>query len=266
MATEWDANAALRRAQIESGKDLTFSKVFVPMYVDLVTALKPRSILEAGSGTGHLALALSSLTNTYVGVEPSRGMASEAKSVLRKHSVRVFPSTLQDLTTDEVFDLALSHMCLQAIQDYQGFLTALARVIGAGGAFLVAFPHPSFFNEYKNFIPSREFSYMRTQNVSVDFEVTLDPGAKVKGVPYFHRPLTHYFSAFANAGLAVTYMEEVQPPLEVQNLYGAPWKSPRYIILGGTRLGDPVAAGQGTSVAARLLELEKQLVARACGG
>lgn len=99
MSSPWDIFASLRRNQIESGKDLTFSRVFVPLFKELIGSLNPDSILEAGVGTGHLALELQGLSARYVGVDPSNGMIGEARDVLRDKKVELFNSTLEGLET-----------------------------------------------------------------------------------------------------------------------------------------------------------------------
>jgi hypothetical protein len=47
-----------------------------------------------------------------------------------------------------------------------------------------------------------------------------------------------YISNLAGAGLGVTFMDEIYPSQEIQNLYGASWKDPRYLVLGGSRVAD----------------------------
>src|ERR1700683_1600638 len=159
MSSPWDTFASLRRSQIESGKDLTFSRVFVPLFTDLVKSLNPKSILEAGIGTGHLALELQGLSSRYVGVEPSSGMLAEASDVLSNTTVEIFNCPLEDLEPAAGFDLVLAHMCLQAIEDHMSFLRAIKEHLASDGAYLTSMPHPAFFNDYKKIIPEVEYCY-----------------------------------------------------------------------------------------------------------
>lgn len=235
MDNEWDLAARLRREQIEAGKDLTFSKVFVPIYSSLVSSLRPSSILEAGAGTGHLALELSRLVPArYVAVEPSKGMMAEAADVLRGRPVTLLQTCIEDFSTDESFDMILSHMCLQTVDKVVEFLSAVARRLATGGVYLISIPHPAFFNNYKRVLPVETFSYMHEQGALINFTISLDPLALIRKVPYFHRPLSKYFKAFSDAGLSVTYMKEIFPSNDVQALYGSPWQTPRYLLWGGS--------------------------------
>jgi ubiquinone/menaquinone biosynthesis C-methylase UbiE len=243
MSSEWDSSARLRRIQIESGKDLTFSRVFLPVYISLVKSLQPSSILEVGIGTGNLALELSPLTNRYVGIEPSNAMFGEARDVLKGTEVKLVRATMEEFEDNERFELILSHMCLQAVQNYVDFLRSMARLLANGGSYLLSIPHPAFFNDYKKMIAAENFSYMLESSALVDFSISLDPLNKISQISYFHRPLSKYFSAFAKAGLSVNYLKEIYPPIEIQSLYGNPWQTPRYLLLGGQILaGVEIAA------------------------
>jgi SAM-dependent methyltransferase len=255
--SRWDRAATLRRNQIESGKDLTFTRVFVPLWSSIVKTIRPHSVLEAGIGTGHLALELSRYTSHYVGVEPSRGMLAEAADVLTGTDVKLMASTIQAVQSDP-FDLVLSHMCLHAVEHYFDFLESIERLLKCEGVFLLSIPHPAFFNEYKKLIPDSGFSYMQHHAAVVDFRITLDAEGTIQQVPYFHRPLEAYLSAMARAGLVLYYMREVYPDAATQALYGVPWRTPRYLVLGGTSLRALVRAERKGSVWSRLFELAGQ--------
>jgi SAM-dependent methyltransferase len=254
MSSEWDPVAALRRNQIESGKDLTFTEVFIPLYKQIIESLAPNSILEAGIGTGHLAAVLQGLTSLYVAVEPSENMYAHATDVLKDLDVEVFNLPIQDFKAKPSFDLVISHMCLQAVQDYVGFLEAIKDNLAPGGGYLISIPHPAFFNDYKKVIPGSQYNYIKEFGAKIAFAITLDPASPISDVPYFHRPLSKYISAINRAGLTLSYFNEVFPPMEVQRLYGEPWSTPRYLIFGG-RLRPAIQELLVDSVAERLMAL-----------
>lgn len=246
MSSPWDTVASLRRSQIESGKDLTFSRVFVPLYKDLIGSMKPGKILEAGIGTGHLALELHGLSNHYLGLEPSKEMFAQASDVLKDIKVELIESTLEMLDSGRLFDLVLAHMCLQSTQDHIGFLKAVRRNLAPGGTYLISIPHPAFFNDYKKVIPEQEYCYSCECSGLIDFAITLDPKSPIRSVPYFHRPLASYISALESAGLTMSYFHEVFPSSDVQILYGNPWKTPRYLLVGGNNVADVEDRGSPT--------------------
>lgn len=242
MPRPWDDVAVVRQQQIESGRDLTFSRVFVPYYRELISALAPSSILEVGGGTGHLARSLSDIPKKYVMIEPSQGMYGVACEVLVDAPVEIHNCSIEAFPEDGQFDLVLSHICVQAVGEIWGFLGALAKQVSANGIILISLPHPAFYNDYKEFFPRKEFRYIDEQSKRVSFSITLDPNQAIVDVPYNHRPLSRYVSHLANAGLCLTYLEEIYPAKDIRELYGRPWADPRYLVLGGCHAqGDQLA-------------------------
>jgi len=234
MPHQWNESARLRAQQIESGLDLTFSKVFLPYFRDQLQKLKPNSLLEIGGGTGHLCKALTDLTSRYVLLEPSEGMHAVAHEVLSGLSVHIVNESIEVFSScNERFDLILSHMCVQTAGNLEAFAKALAQALDPNGMYLLSLPHPAFYNEYKEFFPPQSFSYIEERYASVCFSITLDPTRKIAAVPYYHRPLSTYVAALASAGLCVEILDEIFPDPQIQNLYGERWKRPRYVVIGG---------------------------------
>jgi trans-aconitate methyltransferase len=226
----WDKIAKIRRRQIESGIDITFSKIFVPYYIDLVTKYRPKRLLEIGCGTGHLSASLSRYVSTIVALEPSVSMYEEAKQVLQDTTVKILNLKVQDYTSQEPFDLIISHMCLQVVDNIDEFLVAINALMSKESLFVYAIPHPCFYNAYKHFFGQDEYSYMRESRKLVSFAISKDPDTPISGVPYSHRPLSRYFRGLKGQNLTVKDFHEVFPSPEIQLLYDDLWDSPRYCI------------------------------------
>ena len=235
MPKRWDDFASIRRIQIESGKDLTFSKVFLPYYIDLVKSLCPESLLEIGCGTGHLSASLSYHLNTIVAIEPSEGMYSIAKQVVGDSSVELFRLRADEYNNTFTFDLIISHMVLQLVDNLELFIKSVSKFMGKESQFVFAIPHPCFYNEYKNFFEPSEYHYMKESTKNISFSVTKDPDTTISGVPYWHRPLSRYFSLLNMHNLHIVNFEEVFPKPEIQSLYGMDWKHPRYCVFNTKR-------------------------------
>jgi SAM-dependent methyltransferase len=229
MPHRWNTAAADRRRQIESGLDYTFCRVFQPLYRDLLPRFGGHSLLEVGCGTGHLALMFSQVGIATTALEPSAGMHAEASDVLRGSSVRLLNTTVEAFPV-QPFDIVLSHLCAQAVQDLPGFLAASGSHLGSGGRLVFSIPHPCFYNGYKGLIPAADFTYSRETSTEASFSITAEPGTVFSGVPYHHRPLSNYFAAIAGAGLVATEFLEPWPSDDVQALYGQRWKTPRYCV------------------------------------
>lgn len=231
MPKRWDENALLRKAQIESDLDVTFSHVFVPRYQELLASLKPRRVLEVGAGTGHLALKLHSLVEQYDAIEPSDGMRNVATEVVQAAGVRVFREPVGQFSAAEPYDLVLAHMVLQCVDTLGDFLAATRGHLGPKGVFAFSIPHPCFYNRYKQLIPEAEYKYMSPTTRTVSFHITRDTERAITGVPYHHRPLTEYFAALSASGFVVSTFDEVIPSDDAIARYGSNWPEPRYLLI-----------------------------------
>jgi SAM-dependent methyltransferase len=230
MPNRWDDFAEIRKIQIESGNDITFSKVFIPYYLNLINELHPNSLLEVGCGTGHLSATLSSHVKTSIAIEPSAGMYAVAKSVLRKNNVQLLHLRVEEYREQNTFDLVISHMCLHLVENLEGFVSSVHALMGIDSDFVFAIPHPCFYNEYKHFFPPSDYHYMRELTKIVSFTITKDPNTQISGVPYTHRPLSIYFSVLKACDLSVVNFEEIFPGPDIQSLYGVEWDFPRYCV------------------------------------
>jgi 2-polyprenyl-3-methyl-5-hydroxy-6-metoxy-1,4-benzoquinol methylase len=224
----WDEIASIRRDQIESGLDITFNKVFVPYFKDLVKRLEAKTVIDLGCGTGHLLLSLAEDLETAMGIDASNAMIEIAKEVLKDKKISVYRSRVEDFKTPYVFDLVLSHLCLQTLVDIDGFLDSAKMLIRPHGYFAFSIPHPCFWNFYQEYIPNSQFNYMSKTTVKALLSVRAQP---IGLVPYTHRSLTEYSRQLADAGLFIVLLEEIYPPPRIEALYGEKWEIPRFVVL-----------------------------------
>ncbi|MES9826600.1 MAG: class I SAM-dependent methyltransferase [Candidatus Thiodiazotropha endolucinida] len=227
MPHRWCNSAQVRRTQIESGIDITFNEVFQPLFIQKISELSPKHVLEVGAGTGHLSKAVSNLGYKVTAIEPSPGMYKTACDVLRGSDVHIFNIASQQITEVEEFDLAFSHLVAHVVDDLREFLLSLIPCIKKGGHFIFSIPHPCFYNEYKNFF-GEEYNYMTSMSKEISFTITNDTKNIIEGVPYHHRPLSDYINSLVGSGFVVDGFLETYPEDDVQMLYGAMWEFPRY--------------------------------------
>lgn len=230
MNNNWCNNALIRKQQIESGLDLTFSNVFVPYFIEAFKHHKPSTALELGCGTGHMALELSGYCKHFNAIEPSAGMHAIAREVLSSCAIMPICSYIEDLPYEFKYDLIYSHMCVQAIEFVKELFENIAERLSSGGVTIFSIPHPCFYNSYKKLIGPSEYSYMKLVRKNISLKISKDQTNLIKDVPYFHRPLSYYFSSITEAGLQTLRFDEIYPSKEVQFLYPKNWDSPRYCV------------------------------------
>lgn len=228
MPHRWNEVAITRQHQIESGLDLTFCNVFMPYFENAVTSMCPKSLLEIGCGTGHLIAAMCKHAMRSTAIEPSSGMHAIAKELLSELDVTLLQCTIQDFKSSEPFDMIISHLCVQTVRDLDSFLSAVYLQMDEHSTFVFSIPHPCFYNDYKRFFTADEYRYMEDISKIVSFTITKAPDSPISGVPYYHRPLSRYFSSLHINGFTVTDWNEVFPSTEVQQNYGQDWFVPRY--------------------------------------
>lgn len=229
MSANWCNAASIRRAQIETGADLTFCEVFVPYFVEKISQLKPKAALEIGAGTGHMVLHLSKYCGEVLAIEPSLRMYQTAQEVLKNDRV----VSIQNISFEEIdshnkFDFIYSHMCLQAIDNLVGFFDTVSTLLSNKGIAIMTLPHPCFYNGYKNFFSSEEYNYMMIKDKMISFSISKDPTNLIDNVPYHHRPLSKYVEVISSNNLNLVAFDEIYPSLEIQNKYGMKWDVPRY--------------------------------------
>ncbi len=229
MPHRWCDSAELRRKQIESGTDLTFNKVFKPIFIEKVLGLNREPILEVGAGTGHLSKELAANGLRITAVEPSTGMFKVAKEVLDGSGVELINCLVDDLPEHIKYEVAISHLVAHVVNDSTRFFNSIANHLEVGGHFVFSIPHPCFFNGYKK-IFGDHYCYMESAQKEISFTITKDPNNVISGVPYHHRPLTSYISSLVSAGFAIDGFEETWPSYVVQKMYGEIWENPRYCV------------------------------------
>lgn len=227
MPDRWNIAAKIRQSQIESGLDITFNDVFMPIFVDFVKEVSPTDALEVGAGTGHLSRAVCGYVNNLTSLEPSVGMYEVAEEVLAGTPVRLVNGKVSDLPDHYKYDLVFSHLVAHCVDDLNNFLLTIAKHLKRGGQFLFSIPHPCFYNDYKKFLGD-DYRYALPMSKDVSFFITKDRHREISSVPYHHRPLSYYFNELISTGLLIRHFDEVYPSNEIQEKYGEAWLTPRY--------------------------------------
>lgn len=227
MYDEWENAAETRNIQIESGRDITFHKFFLPLYHSIIPTLNTENTLEIGAGTGHLAKEMQKFCKNITAIEPSPSMYKVAQSNLIGSKVKLINKSSYEFISDEKFDLIFSHMCLHTAPNLASFYSSTKNHIKKDGKFVFCIPHPCFYHEYKDYF-GESFSYSKEMKKTVDLSISSDIETKMKGIPYFHRPLSDYIKHAGNNGFKIIDMLEPMPSREIEKHYSRPWMFPRY--------------------------------------
>lgn len=131
-AATWDDDADHERRQVAVAQAIQESM-----------ALTPRmSALDVGGGTGRLSILLSDLVGSVVVTDPSAGMVRVARERIEAAGLSDRLQAVQaDLTVDRLdgtYDVVWSCMALHHVQDLEGLLRSVAKLLGRGGQLAIA--------------------------------------------------------------------------------------------------------------------------------
>jgi len=121
------------------------------------------------------------------------------------------------------FDLVFANMSLMDMQDAEGAISEVSRVLKRGGRFVASISHPCFDNgsnsgwimEKTTGRPPRIFRRIRAYRRPFSERIpwTLEGGRK-KCTLASHRPLSWYVNVLSSNKLAITRLEEPMPTKE----------------------------------------------------
>src|SRR4051812_21014083 len=97
-------------------------------------------------------------------LEPSKGMYDVASEVLCSAGVSLVNTSIEDYSSPDIFNLIISHMCIQTVEHLEPFLQACSRLMHDNAFLLLSLPHPAFYNSYKHFFDDETFSYMEERS------------------------------------------------------------------------------------------------------
>jgi SAM-dependent methyltransferase len=202
LRESWDANAEawVGWARGEAGgvpTDHFFWRFGLPETLALLPA-PGRLTLDLGCGEGRLSRVLAARGHRVVGVEASPTLVDAARDAAPDIDVHV--ADAGDLPLDDgAADLVVASMVLMNLDDLDGAMREVARVLAPGGRFVASIVHP--FNSPK---------------AGHYFQALAYPEERVRGglsmtFHDVHRPLAAYALALEHAGLLIEAIREPVP-------------------------------------------------------
>jgi SAM-dependent methyltransferase len=240
LAGVWERHAGWWQAAFTQGADVEYDEQLLPMAARHLAGA--RRVLDLGCGEGQLARrAVDGGARHVVGVDLSAAQIREARR--RGGGPSYVRGTVTEVPARSAwFDAIVACLVLEHVEDLDGALDEVQRVLRPGGRFVVLVNHPLFQTPGSGWVDDRVLDppeqYWRVgpylpEAVTVE---QVDAGVRL---PFFHRPLGRYVNALAARGLFVTRMAEPAPPprfLAMAPQYADAATIPRLLLLRAERL------------------------------
>jgi len=163
--------------------------------------------VDLGCGEGRAGRELLALGHTVVGIDRSPTLARAARESDPPISVALADAAATPVAGGAV-SLVVASMSLQDLDDLEGAVREIGRMLRAGGVLCAAIVHP--FNSASDVasIGADRFDVTEPYLESRRYEVDVDRvGFRMRFVS-MHRPLSLYVQLLDRAGLAITGMRE----------------------------------------------------------
>lgn len=167
-----------------------------PATLSLLPDVAGKAVLDAGCGPGVYAEWLSNRGAKVTGIDASANMLELAKERLGDRALLKYADLSQPLEfSDETFDLVLSPLVLDYVDDWRPLFREFYRVLRPDGTFVFSIHHPFFDFQY-----FKTENYFATERVSV---VWKGFGETRVEMPSIRRPLEEVMNPLIEAGFRI---------------------------------------------------------------
>lgn len=248
----WDSLADwYDQKQGETG-DLWHRALIDPPLLKMIGETRDKDVLDLGCGNGYLSRRLARAGARITAIDGTGRMIKNARGHDPLNSLKIayLVANASDLTSivDDSFDIVFANMSLMDIEDAQGAISEVGRVLRKGGRFVASISHPCFDNgansgwliEKVFFEPTiyrRIRAYRKPFSESIPWRV-LNRSDKSYTLAY-HRPLNWYAKTISESGMAIFALEEPEGNEEFLEKEGdaAGFREvPLHLVIGALKL------------------------------
>ncbi len=208
LSEAWEAHASDWITWVRKPGHDSYDRYHRDQFLPLVRA-PGRGTLDVGCGEGRLTRHLASLGHRVVGIDASPSLVAAARELAPEMELHVANAAALPFD-DASFDLVVSFMCLHDVDDLDGAVREIARVLEPGGVACLAVVHP--LNSAGRFEKHGRFVIRGSYLESFRYSDTVQRGELAMTFESQHRPISAYFDAFAAAGLVVDALREPATP------------------------------------------------------
>lgn len=208
----WEEHATWWIEGFTDGADPEYEDQIIPLVAGELAGVE--RVLDIGTGDGQIARVLAAAGTQVTGADPTRNQISVAHQrgggpvyVQAAASALPFPSAS--------FDAALACLVFEHIDDVDGAIAEVARVVRPGGQFTFLLNHPLLQTPDSGWIddhmvdPPEQYWRIGAYLTETETIEEVELGVRIR---FLHRPLSRYLNALASHGLMLERMDEPAPP------------------------------------------------------
>jgi SAM-dependent methyltransferase len=233
----WERHAGWWQDEFTDGADPEYVEQIVPLCVQHLAGAT--RVLDLGAGEGQVSRAVRAAGGRsvqVVAVDPTAAQVAEA--VRRAGAVDVVRGDGTALPfASGSFDAVVACLVFEHVDDMDGAIGEVARVLTPGGRFVLLLNHPLLQTPGSGWIDDHLLDppeqYWRVGDYLTEAE-SVEEVSKGIWVRFLHRPLHRYVNTMAERGLLVRRMVEPAPPdgfLARSLDYAAARHIPRLLLL-----------------------------------
>jgi SAM-dependent methyltransferase len=230
----WEDHAEWWIDGFTEGADPEYSEQILPLAVAELAGFD--RVLDVGCGDGQISRLLAAEGAAVVGVDPTWNQIRVAAergggAVFARSGAAELPFAAGS------FDAAVACLVFEHIDDVDGAIAEVARVVRPGGRFAFFLNHPLLQTPGSGWIddhtvdPPEQYWRIGPYLVEQDSVEQVEQGVFIR---FVHRPLSRYLNALAEHGLVLERMVEPAPPagfLDRAFEYGQAAAIPRLLYL-----------------------------------
>ncbi|HEX7276857.1 MAG TPA: class I SAM-dependent methyltransferase [Acidimicrobiales bacterium] len=211
-ANLWETHAQWWQDAFTDGADAEYTEQILPLAAAHLEGA--RDVLDVGTGEGQVARLAASVDGVarVVGVDFARAQLDVARERAGGPSyARAVAGALPFPSAS--FDAVVACLVFEHIDDADGAIAEVGRVLRPGGRFLFFLNHPLLQAPGSGWIDDHilEEQYWRIGPYLTE-DTSLEEVEKDVFLPFVHRPLSRYVNALAEAGMVIRHMGEPPPP------------------------------------------------------
>ena len=182
-----------------------------PAVISLLPEVEGKRVLDAGCGPGVYAEWLLDRGAEVVALDASPKMVRLARERLGERAtvLRADLGRPLDFLEDATFDLVLSALALDYVEDWRAVFAEFRRVLRPGGHLVFSVAHP-----FADFALHNRGDYFETERVALDWTGFGEPVS----VPSYRRPLQAVISPLLETGFVLERLLEPTPTERFKDL------------------------------------------------